>query len=120
MTHAHGYAHEVRLVLDPDADARAPGGAVTVALCGAWDHNGPCVWPHHSELSSNGDVATLRTVFVAEPEREQEVRRLIAAGLEVGSLTGPGGHVTGWRVDAGAAVPLAAGERRLVARLRGT
>jgi len=32
------FAHEAVLVTEPDADVRAPGAAVTVALCGHWDH----------------------------------------------------------------------------------
>ena len=36
--------------LEPGADKRAPGGAVTVALCGHWDHEGPCRWPHRSNI----------------------------------------------------------------------
>jgi hypothetical protein len=32
------FAHEAVLVMEPDADVRAPGAAVAVALCGHWDH----------------------------------------------------------------------------------
>jgi hypothetical protein len=32
------FAHEAVLVMEPDADMRAPGAAITVALCGHWDH----------------------------------------------------------------------------------
>jgi len=32
------YIYEAELDLVPGADPRAPGGAVTVALCGRWDH----------------------------------------------------------------------------------
>ena len=36
------YAHDAVVILDPGGDSRAPGGAITVALCGHWDHEPPC------------------------------------------------------------------------------
>jgi hypothetical protein len=38
------YAHDAFVILDPGEDTRAPGGAITVALCGHWDHEPPCRW----------------------------------------------------------------------------
>jgi hypothetical protein len=56
---------------------------VTVALCGSWSHDGPCRWPHHSELAPApaGEAPTLRTVFVAPPADEGEVRAWIERAL---------------------------------------
>src|SRR5215207_9908722 len=36
------FAHEAVLALGDEADERAPGAAVTVALCGHWEHEPPC------------------------------------------------------------------------------
>jgi len=36
------FAHEAILVVQPQADLRAPGAAITVALCGHWEHQPPC------------------------------------------------------------------------------
>ena len=34
----------------------APGGAITVALCGSWDHEPPCpLAPHHTRAHRSGD-----------------------------------------------------------------
>lgn len=46
--------HRAELILDDEADERAPGGAVTVALCGHWDHEGPCQWPHNNAIDDVG------------------------------------------------------------------
>ena len=46
------YAHEGSLELADGADDRAPGAAVTVSLCGHWDHEGDCRWRHHTSGSS--------------------------------------------------------------------
>jgi hypothetical protein len=42
------YVYETTVHLGDGGDARAVGGAVTVALCGHWEHAGPCRWPHHT------------------------------------------------------------------------
>ena len=64
---------EAQLVLPADVDRRAPGGAVTVALCGHWEHDGPCRWPHHNAVSDVGDATMLCTVAVAPQEDRVEV-----------------------------------------------
>jgi hypothetical protein len=78
---ARGFVHEAELRLDPGADERAPGGAVTVALCGDWDHEGACRWPHNSAIVADGDRWRLRTVFLAPLAEEGEVRHRIDRGL---------------------------------------
>jgi hypothetical protein len=75
------YVHEAELRLAGGADPRAPGGAVTVALCGSWSHDGPCRWPHHSALVPAGGGTTLRTVFAAPPGDEDEIRARIERAL---------------------------------------
>ncbi len=83
--------------MDSDGDPRAPGGAITVALCGHWDHQPPCpLAPHHTSTDRVGDVVRLRVLFAAEPDLADEVHRRIDNALQSGSLRGPDGVVTRW------------------------
>ena len=99
---------EAELVLAPGTDPRAPGGAVTTALCGHWEHEGPCRWPHHNAMAE-GDPTRLRTVVVPG-EDAGEVRRRVRAAL---------GADPGWRLVRCGDSPLAPGERALARRLAG-
>jgi hypothetical protein len=74
-------AVDAELELGSGVDSRAPGGAVTVALCGAWDHDGPCRWPHHSRIEPDDDPARLRTVVVVPPDEATEVVARIEQAL---------------------------------------
>lgn len=72
------FAHEAVLVMEPDADVRAPGAAVAVALCGHWDHEPPCpLAPHRVSTGEDDGGLRVRILFAAEPDAEDEVRRLI-------------------------------------------
>jgi hypothetical protein len=102
------YVHEVELVLEPGADERAPGGAVTVALCGHWDHHGPCRWPHNNAIELDGRRGRMRTVFVAPEQDEAEVRERIDQGVR---------DATEWTVIASKGSPVAADEEPLARRL---
>ena len=104
MTRA-AYAHDAVLILDSGGDSRAPGGAITVALCGHWDHQPPCpVAPHHTDATpADDDTVVLRVLFVAEPGDEPRVRALIEEALWSGRLTGPDGRVTRWLVKSSGA-----------------
>ena len=96
----HAFAHEAVLVMQPDADLRAPGAAITVALCGHWDHQPPCpLAAHHTRAERTGDRVRVRTLFAAEPEAEQIVRQRIDQALSAGHLEGPDAVVTHWRLD---------------------
>ncbi|MFY9932724.1 MAG: hypothetical protein WAK82_32455 [Streptosporangiaceae bacterium] len=78
---------------------RAPGGAITVALCGHWDHKRPCpLAPHSTDAQRSGDQVRLRVLFAAEPAAETEVRSRIEAALSQGSLKGPDGITTRWQL----------------------
>jgi hypothetical protein len=60
------FAHEATLDLAPDGDERAPGGAITVALCGSWSHDPPCpLAPHHTSAERRGGQVALRVLFAA-------------------------------------------------------
>jgi hypothetical protein len=94
------YAHDAVVTLDAGGDSRAPGGAITVALCGHWDHQPPCpLAPHHTDAVPGDDgTVRLHVVFESEPEDETRVRELIDQALSAGRLTGPDGRVTSWTV----------------------
>jgi hypothetical protein len=72
---------EAELELGDDVHTRAPGGAVTVALCGHWDHEGPCRWPHHSSIESQSSPARLRTVLAVDEPSYDEVVHRVESGL---------------------------------------
>ena len=83
------FVHEAALRLHDEADPQAPGAAVTVALCGHWEHEGPCRWPHFSAVSERtGNDVTLRVLFVADPADERDVRTRIVRALQHGRLEG--------------------------------
>jgi hypothetical protein len=91
------FAHDAVLAMEPDGDENAPGAAITVALCGSWQHEPPCpLAPHHTRAVRSGGEVTLRVLFAASPEDEQRVRALIEAALERGWGDGPKGTRTPW------------------------
>jgi hypothetical protein len=92
---AKAYVHEAFLSLGPGADTRAPGAAVTVALCGTWEHEGPCHWPHHTSTETQGGKLVVRTVFAIEPSDEHTVREKIRNALRAGELVN-GAAKTTW------------------------
>ena len=80
-----------------DGDVRALGGAITLALCGSWDHQPPCpLAPHHTAAARDGEVVALRVLFAALPADEASVRAHIDTTLRTGQLTGPDGQVSAW------------------------
>jgi hypothetical protein len=93
------FAHDATVQLAPGGDVGAPGAAITVALCGHWEHEPPCpLAPHHTRAEPAGDELRLRTLFVVEPELEAEVRQRIDAALASSHLVGPDGTVTAWEL----------------------
>lgn len=80
------YVHEATLVLI-DGDDSAPGAAVTVALCGHWEHEVPCRWPHHTSSYRQGDKRIVRTVAVIPEEEVDEVTGRIRRALTGGRWT---------------------------------
>jgi hypothetical protein len=100
MTRA-AYAHDAVVVLESGGDSRAPGGAITVALCGHWGHEPPCpLAPHHTDATplDNGTLR-IRVLFATDTADEEQVRSLIAQALSSERLMGPDGRVTTWRVS---------------------
>lgn len=93
------FAHQAEVDMAPGGDPAALGGAISVEVCGALDHDGPCpLAPHHTELEQEGDRVRLRVLFATEPANEDEVRRRIATALTSGSQTGPDGRTTTWQL----------------------
>lgn len=112
------FAHDATVVTAPDGDDRALGAAITVALCGHWEHEPPCpLAPHHTRAERAGDELRLRTLFVVEPELEDTVRERIEAALAEGRLVGPGDVVTTWRLLTSKAADVVAAEREHADRL---
>jgi hypothetical protein len=95
---------EAEVALRDGVDPAAVGGAVTAALCGSWDHEGPCRWPHNNAI----DGGRFRTVVVAPEDEAEAVRERIDAGLR-----GDGR----WRVAAVRVRAVADAERDLADRL---
>ena len=81
MGRARAFVVQAELALRHGCDPRAPGGAVTVALCGQPEHAGPCRWPHNSAIDANAQPAPFRTLFVADEPEERVVRALVESSL---------------------------------------
>ncbi len=113
------FAHDAVLSMEPGADERAPGGSITVALCGSWEHEPPCpLAPHHTRAERAGDEVRLRVLFAAEPEEEVRVRAAIDAALAGGRATTPDGRRTSWRLLSATASEVRPDEREHAVRLR--
>src|ERR1043165_7152390 len=92
------FAHEAILGMEPEADERAPGGAITVALCGSWEHEPPCpLSPHHVRADRVDNELHVRVLFAAEPDAEGEVRRRIERAFS-GQWRFPDGFTTPWQL----------------------
>jgi hypothetical protein len=95
----HTFAHEAVLIMDPDADIRVPGAAVTVALCGGWEHEPPCpLAPHHTDSRRIGGEVHVRILFAAEPDIEGDIRQRIDLALSSGQLRAPDGTASRWQL----------------------
>jgi hypothetical protein len=95
------FVHEATVALPPEGDDRAPGGAITLALCGSWSHEPPCpLAPHHTAAERSGSEVALRVLFAADPADESRVRRLVDEALSAGSAAGPDGVRTSWQLVA--------------------
>ena len=100
------FVHEAELRLEPEADPGAVGAAVTTALCGHWEHDGPCRWPHNNAIEGS----IFRTLFVAPDAEEEEVREKIEHSLRAAA---------GWSVVETRSRPVRADEQLLAKRLGG-
>jgi hypothetical protein len=107
MGRARAFVLEAEIALD-DCDPAAVGAAVTVELCGHWEHEGACRWPHNSAIETRGAPALFRTLFVADEREEPGVRERIVDSLR---------RADAWRVVSVRSRPVAEHERALAERL---
>lgn len=115
------FAIEAVLELAPGADPRAIGGAVTLALCGAFTHPGPCpVAPHHTSVEPRDGRTRARIVAACEPGERAAVIATVTASLRAGCVTDPDGVNQRWTLRTCRAVPLLDDERELADRLAST
>ena len=114
------YAHEAVLALPPEADERAPGAAITAALCGHWEHEPPCpLAPHHVRAERADGELRVRILFAAEPDAEPEVRRRIELALS-GQWPLPDDLTADWRLSGSRASDVTAAEEAHAGRLIGS
>lgn len=102
------YVLEADIDLNEGCDPRAVGAAVTVELCGHWEHEGPCAWPHNSEIATERSPALFRTIYVADEDEEPTVRDRIGRSLRAGG---------DWSVTRLQRRPISDQERELADRL---
>ena len=102
------------------AELSAIGAALTVELCGHWEHPPPCRWPHHTESRmwqpSSDRVGQARTVFAARWDHIPELRQRMIARVRTGRLDHDG-EVSRWRLLDSSADEPTASERDLGERL---
>ncbi len=93
------YVHTAEVALD--GDERAVGAAVTVELCGHWEHAPPCRVPHRTDVSPGPDAVAVRVLFACDPAQEGTVRSGVERALQAGALPVPPPEdtvATRWRV----------------------
>lgn len=81
MGDTRAFVAEADIALEAEGDPAAVGAAVTVELCGHWEHEGPCRWPHNNAICPGPEFNTFRTLFVAKLSEEETVRERIGAAL---------------------------------------
>jgi hypothetical protein len=112
-----GFVHEALIELAPDSDEGTPGAAVTVALCGHWEHEGTCRWPHRTSIiDRSGQSLRVRVVFASTAGDEPAVRELISRALGEGRL-GDKPRLSHWTVVTQGQSELQPDEERLADHL---
>lgn len=112
------FVHDAVLDMAPDAELNGPGGAVTLALCGAFDHPPPCpIAPHATRSDRGADGVAVRVLFATEAHREAEVRALIDGALAAGSTSTPEGARVEWTFRSSAPGTVTDAERAHAQRL---
>jgi len=112
------FVEEAVVRLAPTSDEAAVGAAVTVALCGHWDHPGACRWPHNTSVTSRvADLVTVATLVVATADDEVQVRSAIRGAVGGGRLA-VAGAADSWTVVSQRRRSVNADEAGLARRLR--
>jgi hypothetical protein len=61
------FAHDAVIAMQAGGSPNAAGAAITVALCGGWDHPPPCpLAPHYVTTVPTAETVTLRVLFATE------------------------------------------------------
>jgi hypothetical protein len=111
------FAHDAVIVLEDGGDERAPGGAITVALCGSWSHEPPCpLAPHHTRVHRTDGELAVRLLFAADPADEARVRALVEDVLARGWGDTPDGR-TSWDLLVSGPSPVSDDEQAHARRL---
>jgi hypothetical protein len=106
------YAHDALVRMRSAEGADAVGAAITVALCGDWQHEPPCpLAPHHTQTERTADEAQVRTIFATQPSLESEVRQRIDQALAQGTQVMPTGEIASWQLLSSEAGVVQEGER---------
>jgi hypothetical protein len=113
------HVHQATLVMSSAADLDAPGTAITLKLCGSWNHTPPCPFPHHTHVERTGTTVSLRVLFVSEPENENVVRERIDTALSLGFGTDRTGSSTRWELHGSTPAELTRSELARARRLAG-
>ena len=100
------FAIDAEVTLEPGGEADAVGASVTSELCGSWNHDGPCRWPHNTRVvGRDGAAVRTRTVIVAATHDQAEVLDRTRQALESGRIVPDSGRDSArWRLvraDAG-------------------
>ncbi|MEO8329734.1 MAG: hypothetical protein ABI586_07020 [Candidatus Nanopelagicales bacterium] len=112
------FAHQAEVTMRPDADVNAVGAAITMELCGHWEHDPPCpVAPLYTSADRQGDVVQIRTLFASDAEMEQQVRSRIDTALAAGSLPAQEPSQDTWQLHGSHADALTPAEMDHAARL---
>jgi hypothetical protein len=112
------FAHDAVVAMRDGGSPNALGGAITKALCGAWDHSPPCpLAPHYVSNVADGEAVAVRVVFATEPSNERRVRDLIGEALSSGQLTVPDGGIARWELRSASPGSLRADEKDLATEL---
>lgn len=88
------------LYLENGADTRAPGGAVTCALCGHWDHEGACRWPHFNQIQATDSHYDFWVDVTCSDDDLSEVVQRVSGALHSEQSRGPDGVLQHWRLIA--------------------
>lgn len=104
--------------MDEGADHRAPGAAITLALCGSGSHEPPCpLAAHFTGVERSADGVRLRILFAARPDDETQVRAMIREALVAGGGPDDYGERVAWELRSDTASALRPGEAEHAERL---
>ncbi len=113
------FAHQALIEIPDGGDERGPGAAVTVALCGHWEHEPPCRVPHRSDMASTDDGLLVRVLFACDPADEGAVRASVDQALAGGELPVPApddAEPTRWRLLRSAPAEISDADSAVAAR----